>query len=224
MTNQRRYGEAEVAEIFQYAASPHVSDGHAPASERGFSLAELQSIGAEVGIAPERVAEAAAALDVHRVEAPRRRTHLGMPVAVGRTVDLPRAPTDREWEMLLADLRETFGARGKDRSSGGVRTWTNGNLHAHVEPTETGYRLRLGTSKGTAVAASQMGLASLFAGLVLSVLLFAEVLDEDLVVLLVFSLMGAIALAMNAIRLPRWADVREEQMERIAARARVLIA
>lgn len=224
MTEQRRYGEAEIAEIFQYAASARASDGHTPAFESGFSLAELQSIGAEAGIAPERVAEAAAALDVHRVAAPRRRTHLGMPVAVGRTVDLPRAPTDREWEMLLADLRETFGARGKDRSSGGVRAWTNGNLHAYVEPTEAGYRLRLGTVKGNAVAGNQMGAASLFAGLVLSVLLFAEVLDEDLVVLLVFSLMGAVALAMNAIRLPRWADAREEQMERIAARARVLIA
>jgi hypothetical protein len=224
MTDQRRYGETEVAEIFRYAASPRASDGHAPATESGFSLAELQSIGAEAGIAPERVAEAAAELDVHRVAVPRRRTHLGMPVAVGRTVDLPRAPTDREWEMLLADLREAFGARGKDRSSGGVRAWTNGNLHAYVEPTEAGYRLRLGSVKGTAVATSQMGVASLIAGLVLSVLLFAEVLDEDLVVLLVFSLMGAIALAMNAIRLPRWADAREEQMERIAARVRVLIA
>lgn len=223
MTDQRRYGEAEVAEIFRYAASPRASEGHAPATESGFSLAELQSIGTEAGIAPERVAEAAAALDVHRVAVPRRRTHLGMPVAVGRTVDLPRAPTDHEWEMLLADLRETFGARGKDRSSGGVLAWTNGNLHAYVEPTEAGYRLRMGTAKGGAAQGIQMGMVSVVAGVILSILLFAEVLDEDLVVLLIASLVGALVLASNAIRLPRWAREREAQMDHIAARARALI-
>ena len=221
--DERRYEEAEVAKIFQAAASPRASEGRAVAPTSGFSLAELQAIGDEVGIAPERIAEAAAALDVRGPAAPRR-TYLGMPVSVGRTVDLPRAPTDREWDMLVAELRQTFGARGKDRSSGGLRAWTNGNLHAYVEPTEAGYRLRLGTTKGNAVASSRFGMVTLLAGLVLSILLFAEVLDEDLVVLLVWSLMGAIALAFNAIRLPRWAREREEQMDHIAARARMLIA
>lgn len=223
MTNERRYADAEVAEIFQAAATPRTSGSRALApSMSGFSLAELQAIGGEVGIEPERIAEAAAALEVRGAAAPRR-TYLGMPVSVGRTVDLPRAPTDGEWEILVAELRATFGARGKDRSSGGLRAWTNGHLHAYVEPTETGYRLRLGTTKGGAVQSSQMGVVGVVAGLVLSILLFAEVLDEDLVVLLIASLVGAFALAMNALRLPRWAREREEQMEHIAARARALI-
>lgn len=220
--DERRYEDAEVAQIFQAAASPRASESRAPASPGGMSLAELQAIGGEVGIEPERIAEAAAALDVRRGAAPRR-AYLGIPVSVSRTVDLPRAPTDREWEMLVAELRETFGARGKDRSSGGLRAWTNGNLHAYVEPAESGYRLRLGTTKGGAAQAIRMGVASVVAGLVLSILLFAEVLDEDLVVLLVLSAMGAAILAFNSLHLPRWAREREEQMNYIAARARTLI-
>ncbi len=223
MMDERRYEEAEVAEIFRAAANPRASEGRALAtSAGGFSLAELQAIGGEVGIEPERIAEAAAALDVRGAPAPLR-SYLGMPVSVGRTVDLPRTPTDREWEMLLGELRETFGARGKDRSSGGVRAWTNGNLHAYVEPSESGYRLRLGTTKGGAAQGIQMGMAGVAAGLVLAVLLFAEVLDEDLSVLLIFAVMGAFTLAFNALRLPRWAREREEQMEHIAVRARTLI-
>jgi hypothetical protein len=35
--------------------------------------------------------------------------------------------------------------------------------------------------------------------------------------------MGAAALGANALRLPRWAEEREEQMERIATRARLLL-
>lgn len=222
MMDERRYQEEEVAEIFKAATSLRASGGPAPATAGGFSLAELQAIGGEVGIEPERIAEAAAALEVRGVAAPRR-TQLGLPVSVARTVDLPRAPTDREWEMLVAELRETFGARGKDRSSGGLRAWNNGNLHAYVEPSETGYRLRLGTTKGGAAQGIQMGVAALVAGLILSVLLFAEVLDEDLSVLLIPALVGIVILVMNAIRLPGWAREREAQMEHIATRARILI-
>lgn len=227
MMDERRYEEAEVAEIFQAAASPRAagrraSEPHAVAPTSGFSLAELQAIGDEVGIAPERIAEAAAALEVRGSPAPRR-TYLGMPVSVGRVVDLPRAPTDHEWDMLVAELRATFGARGHDRSSGGLRAWNNGKLHAYVEPTESGYRLRLGTTKGNAVASNRLGIHALVIGLILGVLLFAEVLDEDLAVLLAWPLMGIIMLAINAVRLPGWAREREEQMDHIAARARVLI-
>lgn len=222
MTDERLYGEEEVAEIFEAAASPRGSGGRALSSADGLTLGELQAIGAEVGIAPERIADAAAALDLRRGAAPRR-THLGMPVSVGRTVALPRAPTDPEWELLVAELRETFGAHGKDKSSGGLRAWTNGNLHAYVEPTESGHRLRLGTTKGNAVPSSQLGLISLLAGLVLSIFLFAEVLDEDLSVFLFLPVIGALVLAINAIRLPRWAREREEQMDHIAVRVRTLI-
>jgi hypothetical protein len=223
MTDERRYGEQEVAEIFEAAASARGSDGRALSSTGGLSLAELQAIGGEVGIAPERIADAAAALDLRRGAAPRR-TYLGMPVAVGRTVDLPRAPTDHEWELLVAELRETFRAHGKDGSRGGLRAWTNGNLHAYVEPTDTGHRLRLGTMKSDGAAVGRLGIAGLLAGLVmLVILLLTGELEEEVGMAVLLALMGAAALGSNALRLPRWADEREQQMEYIATRARALI-
>ena len=225
MTDERVYGEAEVAEIFEKAAtsSTRASEGPTLSSARGFSLAELQAIGGEVGIAPSAIAEAAAALELRRSVAPRK-TYLGMPVAVGRTVELPRAPDDREWEMLLAELRATFSANGKDRSSGGVRGWTNGNLHAYVEPTESGHRLRLGTTSGNGMGTAQMGLLGLAAALLMLVFFFlsGELAEEGAVAAL-FAAMGLFALGTNALRLPRWAQEREEQMEHIAARARTII-
>jgi hypothetical protein len=221
--NERRYDDDEVAAIFEAAASPQASRGRALAAADGLSLAELQVIGGEAGIAPERIADAAAALDQRGGAAPRR-TYLGMPVSVGRTVDLPRAPTDREWELLLAELRETFGAHGKDRSSGGLRAWTNGNLHAYVEPTEAGYRLRLGTTKGNAVALGRVGVAALLPSLVMTVYLLATGELGDGSIFSVVAALSAAGLGANALRLPGWAQEREEQMEHIAARARTLIA
>jgi hypothetical protein len=224
MTDEHRYGEEEIAEIFEAAASARGPGGRALSSGGGLSLGELQSIGGEVGIAPERIAAAAAALELRRGAAPRR-TYLGMPVAVGRTVDLPRAPTDHEWELLVADLRETFGAHGKDGSRGGLRAWSNGNLHAYVEPTDAGHRLRLGTVKGDAAPIARLGAAGLLAALVmLIVLLFSGHLDDNAAAVAVFAAMGAFALGTSALRLPRWASEREEQMEHIAVRARTLLA
>jgi len=223
MTDERRYADEEVAEIFEAAASARGSGGRALSSAGGLSLGELQVIGGEVGIAPERIAHAAAALDLRRGTPPRR-TQLGMPVSVGRIVDLPRAPTDREWELLVADLRETFGAHGKDGSQGGLRSWRNGNLHAYVEPTDTGHRLRLGTVKSNGIAVGRAGIAALLMALLMLVflLLSGERLDDAVMVML-FAAFGAAALGANALRLPRWADEREEQMERIAARAQSLL-
>ncbi|HEX5725709.1 MAG TPA: hypothetical protein VFX98_09615 [Longimicrobiaceae bacterium] len=157
---------------------------------------------------------------------PRRRsaTDLGLPVSVGRTVDLPRAPTDREWEVLVAELRETFGARGRVGSRGDVREWTNGNLHAYVEPTPTGHRLRLGTTKGDGAALNRVGIAGVVAALVwLMVLFVAGGLPEGVFLPLVFFVMGGGALAFNALRLPPWALEREAQMARVAARAQALL-
>lgn len=223
-TDERRYGEEEVAAIFEAAANPRASGGRAVASTDGFSLTELQAIGREAGIAPERIAEAAAALDVRGRAAAPRRTQMGIPLSVGRVIDLPRAPTDREWETLVAELRETFAAQGKDRSHGAVRAWTNGNLHAYVEPTATGYRLRLGTLNGNAVAIGRLGIAALLAGLVIVVSLFLTGDGEEALASAVFfAALGVFLLGMNGLNVPRWAREREEQMEYVAARALTLI-
>lgn len=221
MPDKRTYREEEVAEIFEEAARPKPTSTALSRAE-GFTLAELQSIGGEAGLAPERIAEAAAAVELRRGAV--RRKNLGMPVSVGQTVDLPRAPTDREWEMIVADLRETFGARGREQSQGDVRMWANGNLQAYVEPTPTGYRLRLKTTKGDAVGLNQMGGIGLVMALVwLMLFLFGSGFSETFFIPIMMFAMGSGALAYNALRLPGWALERAEQMEVVAARTRALL-
>jgi hypothetical protein len=220
MPDERTYDEDEVAQIFEVAARKGAGP-RVPAE--GMTLAELQSIGSEVGLPPERIAEAATALELRRDAT--RATDFGLPVSVRRSVELPRAPTDREWEMLVADLRETFNARGREKSSGGIREWTNGNLHAYVEPTATGHRLRLGTTKGSATPSNRLGAVSLVVALVAFVMLFmAGQLPGEIMIPLIFAALGGGALTYNALSLPAWAREREEQMELVAARARALLS
>jgi hypothetical protein len=171
---------------------------------------------------PSRIAEAAFALDTRREALPRR-TFLGMPISVGRIVDLPRELTDREWDILVGELRETFGARGHVASHGGIREWTNGNLHAFLEPTETGHRLRLGTRKGSATAMITTGAAGLVLGLALIALfVFEELGRASLVIPVLMAWAGAGIVVASMLRLPRWAHEREEQMEYIAGRGGAL--
>ncbi len=85
-----------------------------------------------------------------RAGSPTGRRVLGLPLGVGRTVELGRKLTDEEWDHLVVDLRETFDARGQVRQDGSLRQWTNGNLQALLEPTPTGDRLRLRTMNGNA--------------------------------------------------------------------------
>jgi len=224
MANERRYRDDEIKEILDLATSG-VEDGRSAASdEAGLTLAELQEVGLEVGVEPGRIAAAAQALGTRRGAVPRG-TSLGMPISVGRVVELPRAVTDREWELLVAELRETFGARGQIASHGGVRDWSNGNLHAILEPTETGHRLRLRTQKGGAEALNRMGVAGLVAGLILLTLFLTGGPSPprlETVMMLLVGLGGG-ALVSNMISLPRWAREREGQMEYLAGRVEALL-
>lgn len=223
MTQERKYGEDEVGEIFALATTAGEASPPALSDQDGLTLGELQEVGREVGLAPERVAEAAATLDARGATLPRR-TLLGSPVSVGRVVDLPRAATDREWSFLVAELRETFGAKGEVTAHGDVREWTNGNLHAVLEETEAGHRLRLGSHKGSAMEVLVLG----FAGLGMALLLITALVSKgkvgmELLFPAFFAVAGGGALASNLLRLPKWAGERERQMDHIAGRARALL-
>lgn len=226
MTNDRRYDEDEVRRIFE-AATNSSDDGGDPGrsgDSRGMTLGEIQAIGREVGVHPDRIAQAASELDV-RAEPAARRTWLGMPVGVGRTVPLERAPNDREWELLVADLRSTFGARGHAETIGTSRAWTNGNLHVYVEPTGTGHRLRMGTVKGSALSVARLGVAALALSLVLLVVgLFTAGGSETIEMAALFALGGGGALAAAVAQTRPWAGTREQQFDRFAARTRGLLA
>lgn len=217
---ERRYDDAEVAAIFERAA--RAPDGavvrHAPQRE-GMTLAELQAIGREVGIAPDAIA--VAAQDVGRSSAPPARRFMGLPVGVGRTVQLDRRLTDADWERIVGDLRETFDARGTLHRDGSLRQWTNGNLQVLLEPTATGDRIRLRTRKGDAPGMLGGGLGMMVASAAISALNLAQGGFPDVGALLAVASLGLGGAGMfgaSALRLPRWARTRQRQMDEVAAR------
>ncbi len=218
--SERRYSEDEVAAIFQRATEAQQSARQLPAaSGEGLTLSELQAIGRDVGIEPELVARAARGLD-QPPPVPAERRFLGLPLGVGRTVELGRRLTEAEWEQLVVDLRQTFDARGSVRTDGSFRQWTNGNLQALLEPTPTGQRLRLKTVKGSSRSLLISGLS--LTGIA-AVTLFATALTGGLdwgtlssTVILATGGLGMFG--AGALRLPGWARERQQQMEAVSAR------
>jgi len=224
MADERRYGDDEIREIFDLATSGATAPGSGVSDEAGLSLGELQEVGLEVGVEPGRIAAAALALEARR-EVVSHGTSLGMPVSVGRVIELPGAVTDRDWELLVAELRETFGARGQVTSRGGVRKWSSGNLNAFLEPSETGHRLRLMTHRAAAPAMNWLGGTGLVLGLILLTMFLTTGPSPPRMEIIMMMLVGigGGALVSNMISLPRWAREREGQMEYLAGRVQVLL-
>ena len=213
--SERRYNDDEVAAIFRAAADDRQLPAGSSSGDEGLTLTDLQAIGREVGISADAVASAAIAIDVKR--AATQRTFLGVPIGVARTVELNRRMTDEEWELLVVRLREVFHARGTTRSEGSLRQWTNGNLHVLLEPTEKGQRIRFGTFNGAAQASISVGFVSLAAAAALTV---GTALSGGLGHIIPgAAFLGTVGLGMIAsgvLRLPRWAKLRERQMEALA--------
>jgi hypothetical protein len=223
MSSGRRYTEEEMRAIFARAteAEPEV-ERPALAPAGGMTLEELQSIGQEVGISAERVARAAALVDRSPPAGIVRRL-AGLPIGVGRTVELGRRLTDDEWEQLVSELRTTFDARGTVRQEGGLRHWTNGNLQVYLEPSGEGHRLRLRTVKGNALAMMRLGAGFVVGSGVLALALaMAGRLAERGDGPLVMAIAGAVAILAAAARLPGWARERARQMDSIAVKVRDL--
>jgi len=214
---ERRYSEDEVSAIFERAAEAQLSVRRALPPGEGLTLTDLRAIGREVGIPAELIDLAARSVGRRGKDA--SRTFLGLPLGVGRTVELDRRLTDDEWERLVVDLRETFDARGTLRSDGSLRQWTNGNLQALLEPTPTGHRLRLRTVMGGARGMMTLGLGLL--GVTASVVIASAVtghVAEALAGTGSLMVAGAALFAVGAARLPMWAKTRRRQMEGVAAR------
>ena len=220
----RRYGDEEVREILSLASTDVPREAALAPDSGGLTLEELQRIGHEVGIEAAQIAQAARMLDARGTVTPVRRS-FGMPVGLSRVVDLPRAPTDREWELLVAEFRSTFGAKGRTTTTGSIRDWSNGNLHIAVEPTEHGQRLRLTTLKDDGIALNMFGLAT-GAMSILSTAVIANSgnTQKAVAVLGMFGGMSLVSFATNVVRLPRWARERKRQMEAIGQRAVKLLS
>ena len=213
---ERRYNDKEIAAIFRAASEGPETQQRSVAPDEGMTLPELQAIGREVGLAPDAVAQAARALDVRRPStAP---NFLGVPLGVSRTVDLGRRLNDEEWERLVVQLRDVFDARGVMKSEGSFRQWTNGNLQVLLEPTATGHQLRFRTVHGAARAQIGAGLMTIaLGGLVFIAGTFATRPINSVAGAVVLALGGALFVVAGVLRLPRWAKIRAQQMDALAA-------
>lgn len=212
----RRYGDDEVREIFRLATTGERRDQSFAADAVGLTLDDLQRIGQEAGIEPARVANAAEQLDARGRASPVQRV-LGLPIGVSRIVDLPRAPTDREWEQLISHFRTTFGVQGHATTSGGLREWSHGSLHISVEPTDRGQQLRLGTRNEAALALNGLGIV--LSGMSLFTTVAAVAAGKPEKGLVVFSAFGGAALVSfvaNVVRAPGWARARAAELQSVA--------
>lgn len=220
---ERRYSEKEIAEIFRQATEVQQQARRQLPAGEGMTLADLQAIGQEVGVPAELVAQAARSLDAEGPPVTRR--FLGMPLGVGRTVELDRWLSEDEWERLVVDLRQTFDARGVVRADGSLRQWTNGNLQVLLEPGAKGHRIRMRTYNEAARAWITGGIGALVASgvsLAMTVAAGGPITVKALVGLGLLTTMGMGLFASGALRLRGWARRRQEQMEGIAARLTLL--
>ena len=217
--SERQYNDEEVARIFARASETEHTALPVPAEGKGLTLGALQDIGREVGISPEAISLAARSLD--QAGRPSSRMFMGLPIGVGRTVELDRPLTDSEWERLVADLRETFEARGTVRYDGPFRQWTNGNLQALVEPTPNGHRLRLQTLKGdsrTLMTGGTVLLGAAAATWVALAVAGGPGNAGSVTGVAFMAVMGLGMFATGALRIPGWARRRRAQIEEVTAR------
>jgi hypothetical protein len=216
---ERRFNEDEVAAILQRAMARDEPGRQVLPAGDGLTLAQIQEIGREVGIAPGAIAESALAVDDRAQRTTRRLA--GLPLGVERVVQLPRRLTDEEWERVVVELREVFGARGVMRQEGSLRQWTNGNLQVLLEPTADGQRIRLRTFKGSAPGYMTLGLGIFGAsavGIIATVMGGTAGDAKELTGLAMIAATGASVIATTAARLFPWARRRREQMAEVAAR------
>jgi hypothetical protein len=215
----RHYNDDEVAAILGAAAEDSQSRTLPDGLAEGLTLRDLQAVAREAGISADAVARAAQSLDRQSAPPAAAQTFLGFPIGVERTVPLQRSLTDEEWELLVVELRQTFRARGTVRVQGSMREWSNGRLHAFLEPTRTGAQLRLTTLKEEAYVSVAGGVVA--GGMSALVGAMAEMKGTlSLVVPLVATLatVGAALIANGTLRLPAWARRRQRQFDSIADR------
>ena len=213
---ERRYNQEEVEAIFQRAAEAQPATPQLRGPDDGMTLAQLQEIGREVGITPEQIRAAASSLQ--RTGQATKRTLLGLPIGVGRTVDLERKLTDDEWDRLVVELRDTFDAKGRLKQEGNFRQWSNGNLQALLEPMGDRHRLRLRTFKANARAYLAAGTGMVAVALLMLIANAAKGEALDMARFWLVMLMGGGFFGIGAAMIPAWARERQRQMREIAER------
>lgn len=225
MSDARRYDDDEVREIFERATELDTpgritAGGSSTSASSGMSLAELQAIGAEAGIDPALVARAAADLETSGDAVPTIR-QFGVPISVGRVVDLPARLSDEDWDQLVVRFRDLFQARGTTVHEGSLRSWSNGNLQILLEPTREGYRLRMRSLSNSVRGRLLGGGFMLGANVVLSALalLGGGGLAEVATIFTIIGGGGAALFGSAFFGGRRWRATRDAQFQEIGALA-----
>lgn len=178
MANEHRFTDEEVALIL--ARAVEVDDTEREGSQRvtaaaphGLSLADIQQIASEAGIAPAAVAAAASMVRRGDLAPTSVQSMAGAPLKIARTIRFGCEVDDQAWARMVVLLQETFAARGRLRTDGALREWSNGNLRAVLEPTAQGHQLRLSTRKSNAGALRIFGNVSIVGALLVGLLMLA---------------------------------------------------
>lgn len=214
--NERRYNQEEVEAIFQRAAEAQQSVPLLRRPDEGMTLGQLQEIGREVGITADQITFAAKSIE--RTGHTSKRTMLGLPIGVGRVVDLDRKLTDSEWERLVVELRDTFDAKGRLKHEGNFRQWSNGNLQVMLEPMGDRHRLRMRTYRAQARTLLAAGTAVIVAAVALFISRAGGDHPVDAGKFWTLVLMGGTVFGIGAGMIPAWARERQRQMRELAER------
>lgn len=208
MDPERRLTESEVSAVLRRAGEE--------SAQPGLTVAQVQEIARDVGLAPDAVSRAlkesaSGALVPAAVD-----RSFGMPVGVAKDVLLPGPLTDDAWDVLVSMLRSTFAARGKELRAGSVREWRNGKLRVAVEPTPGGHRLRMSTQKEGALQGPVVAAAT---SLSVALAMMSSVKPGLGVMAAIVGALGVGGMALPLLSLPRWGRARAAQFDAVAREA-----
>lgn len=205
----RRYNEKEVKEILRRtlaAGQPH------GAGTEGVTLSELERVAEEMGFSPERVREAAEALDVKRTSPIR---HLfGVPSRLEDDRVVQASISDAAWNQIVGRLRARYGVEGRTSNVGNAFEWRNvqedgskpesGETVVSSYPRETETRIHaetdLATPKLMALVLGVVTPAALILGLILPREAHAGVPPGGLALLAVVGILGPYAAMVGVMK------------------------
>lgn len=214
--SDRRFTDEEVQQILAAAAQAEGAERTTSDAESGMTLAELQRVASEAGLSSAAIAKAAAALD-HKSVALGDPRILGLRTGVARSVTLSRPLTDVEWRKVVAALRDTFAASGREEQVEGRREWRNGNLRVTLESVGDGAWLEMRTQKESARGLVRGGLAIVGVSAIVEVVLAVTGANAGgMAGVLTTTLAGAGMAAFGALQLPTWLSARRRQFAAIA--------
>ncbi len=218
----RRYNEAEVAEILDRASRGDPTP-LAPASREGLTLAEVEAIAHEVGIEADAVKAAASALPLAY---PRNfpGSHQLRRSRMTRVVTLDAVPSDDDWDRMVVALREVFGVAGHVQRSGTLRSWMAPGIEVHGEPEGAGYRIRMNARDDNGWSGMVTGLFSVLSGAVMMGIVAMSGGDDMAVYVATGALMalGAGGAAWGRYHLDRWVEKTGDRLRRAVDRVRAL--